>query len=83
MDVVREAGGPPVMDEDVDHLLELHEMLESHPETKFPASNRAATEPFPQPSKSQQYDLCLDCFKAYHRNPLACEIPLLIGFSAN
>ena len=83
MDVVREGDGPPVMDEDVDHLLELHEILESHPETKFPAANRAATDSFPPSSKSQQYDLCLDCFKAYYRNPLACEIPLSIGFSAN
>lgn len=84
MDAVIEGSGTPCcLDEDVDHLLELHELLELHPElTKNPAS-RSKLEPPIDKSRSEKFDLCTSCFKAYSRNPLACEISVSIDFSAN
>ena len=63
-------------EDDVDHLTELHQMLEEsceHAErdSETPLSHRG------------QYDLCPDCHRQFLKNPLGRENFLAIGFSNN
>lgn len=62
-------------DDDNDHLLELHEILERLDEED---------DGVPEPDISRHhFDLCSDCYKVYSRNPVARDIPLTIEFSEN
>lgn len=69
------SGSPPVVDDDSDHLLELHEILERLDEDEEPPCDAAATR--------RHFDLCSDCYKIYSRNPIARDMPLTIEFSKN
>ncbi len=63
-------------EDDVDHLTELHHMLEDgggepDPHCETPHSHRG------------QYDLCPDCHRQFLKNPLGRENLVAIGFSNN
>ena len=63
-------------DDDSDHLLELHEILERIDEEEDVAGPEADT-------THHKFDLCSDCYKVYSRNPIARDVPLTIEFSEN
>lgn len=65
----------PVDDDDSDHLLELHEILERLDDDEPTAGETACAR--------RHFDLCSDCFKIYSRNPIARDMPLTIEFSNN
>ncbi|WP_164103438.1 hypothetical protein [Candidatus Laterigemmans baculatus] len=62
-------------DDDGDHLLELHELLERLDEEEEGGPEADLVR--------HHFDLCSDCFKVYARNPIARELPLSIEFSEN
>lgn len=62
-------------DDDSDHLLELHEILE-----RLEDEGGDQSEP---ETLHHHFDLCSDCYKIYSRNPVAREMPLTIEFSEN
>ena len=67
---------PSPIEDDGDHLMELHEILE----------RLGDDEPLParDPDNcSRHFDLCSDCYKVYAKNPLARDLPLSIQFSEN
>lgn len=72
---VFECGAHVEPNQEEDHLLELHEVLERMEDEPEPV--RAAK------TQSHHFDLCSDCYKVYSRNPLARETPLSIEFSEN
>jgi len=62
-------------DEENDHLLELQETLERMED---------APDEFDDPvDPRRRFDLCVDCFREYQKNPLGLEPQLHIGFSEN
>lgn len=76
VNAVFDAIDPPGHDDDSDHLMELHEVLErleDCDEIPAPVSN----------SLQQHFDLCSDCYKVYARNPLSRDVPVSIQFSQN
>ncbi|MDG2220110.1 MAG: hypothetical protein P8L85_01940 [Rubripirellula sp.] len=63
------------MEEDIDHLAELHQMLEGmHQETLDQEA---------QSSHHGQYDLCPECHRQFLKNPLGRDSMLALGFSNN
>lgn len=69
-------SGQPPLDDDADHLMELHEILERLDEDD-PVPARTPD------TRQCQFDLCSDCYKVYCKNPLAREVPVSIQFSEN
>src|SRR6056297_2039481 len=65
-----------MIDEDVDHLSELHELLESLEEESDHRLQADLTH-------RGHYDLCPECHRRFLRNPLGRDAPLAIGFSNN
>ena len=63
-------------DDDVDHLSELHQILEGISEDELDCVA-------PETSHQGQYDLCPDCHEQFIKNPLGRDVPLTIGFSNN
>ena len=63
-------------DDDTDHLLELHEILERLEDEE---SDSMGDDVY----QRRRYDLCCDCFRQYQKNPLGRESGLSLGFSAN
>ena len=63
-------------DEERDHLLELHEILERHDDQENPLISDEVY-------GSRRYDLCSDCYQAFIQNPLGQDVPKAIGFSPN
>lgn len=64
------------LDDDADHLLELHEILERLDEEDAVPTRTPDT-------RQCHFDLCSDCYKAYCKNPLARDLPVSIQFSEN
>ena len=62
-------------DDDCDHLLELHEILERLDEDEDMECDAEISH--------HHFDLCSDCYKVYSRNPIARDLPLTIEFSEN
>lgn len=62
-------------DDEGDHLLELHEILERLDEEEDLGPEEEVLH--------HHFDLCSDCYKVYSRNPIARELPLTIEFSEN
>lgn len=65
-----------IADDDTDHLLELHEILERLDDEESDAIGDDVYQ-------RQRYDLCCGCFRQYQKNPLGRESSLSFGFSAN
>ena len=63
-------------DDDIDHLTELHQMLEE-------AVDQGVQESDTPLSHRGQYDLCPDCHRQFLKNPLGRENFVAIGFSNN
>ncbi|MCP4889829.1 hypothetical protein N9D23_08465 [Rubripirellula sp.] len=63
------------MEEDIDHLAELHQMLEG--------MNQEVLNEEAQSSHHGQYDLCPECHRQFLKNPLGRDSMLALGFSNN
>ncbi len=64
------------VDEDRDHLLEIHEILERADDAHDPLISDEIYQ-------RQRYDLCSDCYRAFVKNPLGNEISKQLDFSNN
>lgn len=64
-------------DEDRDHLMELHEVLERMEESE---ENETLDEDV---YRRQRFDLCPECYRKYVMNPLGRELAAPLGFSDN
>ena len=74
--IMRELAKKFEQDEEQDHLLELHEILERHDDQQDPL---VSDEIYGR----RRFDVCSDCYKAFIGNPLGQEIPKVIDFSQN
>lgn len=72
VDLPESAGGNG---DDVDHLMELHELLERVDDEDVDGDD--------QVTHSQRFDLCSACHHKYLKNPLGRDATLLLGFSQN
>ncbi|TWT83430.1 hypothetical protein CA13_48950 [Planctomycetes bacterium CA13] len=63
-------------DEDIDHLTELHQILEGIADDEFEF-------PLPETSHCSSYDLCPECHRQFLKNPLGRDSVLALGFSNN
>jgi len=63
-------------DEERDHLLEIHEILERRDEEN---DSLADDEVYDR----KRFDLCTECYKAYLRNPIGRDVMKHVDFSQN
>ena len=63
-------------DEECDHLLEIHEILER---AAADDESELGAEVFAR----RRFDLCAECYRAFLRNPMGHEIAKTIDFSQN
>ena len=63
-------------DDDRDHLLEIHEILEQQEETSAAADDDEVY-------CRKRFDLCYECYQAFLRNPMGQESPKPVDFSQN
>ena len=61
------------LDEDRDHLSEIHEILESSDPDDL----------LEEVEQRRSFDLCSECFRRFQKNPLGCELTAQFGFSNN
>ena len=66
---------PNEFDDDIDHLSELHQILEDICEDGVESSENS--------SHRGRYDLCPECRQQFVKNPLGRDALLAIGFSNN
>ena len=64
------------LDEDRDHLAELHDLLETYDE-------EPATPLGDDIYQKSTYDLCPECYRKFARNPLGGELVTQLDFSNN
>lgn len=64
-------------EDDVDHLNELHQILEGTHESVLAGNDESET------SHSGRYDLCSECYRQFLKNPLGRDTVLALGFSNN
>ena len=65
-------------EDDIDHLAELHQVLEGLTEEEF--ADAAETD---ETTHRGSYDLCPECHKQFMQNPLGRDAMVAIGFSNN
>lgn len=65
------------IEDDIDHLAELHQVLEGMADEEFDDVADAET------THRGSYDLCPECHKQFLRNPLGRDSMMAIGFSNN
>jgi len=63
-------------DDDRDHLLEIHEILERLEDEE---SELVGEDVY----QRQRFDLCPECYRSFMKNPLGREAPAQLGFSQN
>ena len=63
-------------DDDRDHLLELHEILERADDAENPLISDDIYQ-------RQRFDLCSECYRAFVKNPLGIEVAKQLDFSKN
>jgi hypothetical protein len=69
-------GGDAEPDDDRDHLLELHEVLERlESDENGPVDEDVY--------RRKRFDLCTDCYRKYLKNPLGRELSVPLGYSNN
>ena len=75
---IHSAVDPPREDleDDVDHLAELHQMLEGIVDSDL-------DDPCAESSHHGRYDLCPECHRQFLKNPLGRDAMLALGFSNN
>lgn len=78
LEVQAQMGGNAfgVDEEERDHLLEIHEILERHDDQNDPLISDDIY-------SRRRFDLCSDCYRAFLRNPLGQETAKPVGFSDN
>lgn len=64
------------VEDDRDHLAEIHEALEG---AQSAASDASLDDAYQQ----RRFDMCAECFQRYQQNPLAVEPFAQIGFTPN
>lgn len=64
------------VEDDRDHLLEIHEILERLEDEE---SDAIAEDVY----QKQRYDLCPECYRQYIKNPIGRELTAQFGFSNN
>ena len=64
------------VEDDIDHLTELHQMLEGMTDPALDDDERES-------SHHGRYDLCPECHRQFLRNPLGRDAVLALGFSNN
>lgn len=64
------------LDDDVDHLAELHQILEGMVDSDMDEESCES-------SHHGRYDLCAECHRAFLKNPLGRDAMLALGFSNN
>lgn len=64
------------VEDDRDHLLELQEYLERIDDSDHEVLGDDVYQ-------KQRFDLCLECYKEYIKNPVGRELPAHLGFSQN
>ena len=67
----------PEFEDDIDHLNELHQILEGMHEPVIATDAEAET------SHHGRYDLCPECHRQFLKNPLGRDAVLALGFSNN
>lgn len=67
----------PEFEDDVDHLNELHQVLEGIHEPVIEPDGESET------SHHGRYDLCPECHRQFLKNPLGRDAVLALGFSNN
>lgn len=75
---IQTASDHPIEDleDDVDHLAELHQMLEGIAESEIDGESCES-------SHHGRYDLCPECHRQFMKNPLGRDAMLALGFSNN
>ena len=63
-------------EDDRDHLLEIHEMLEAMDPEDIEEGLEAD-------ERTLSFDLCSECYRKFIRNPLGIETTVRVGFSHN
>ncbi len=77
IDIQSAAEGPfGEMDDDVDHLTELHQILEGIADDVLECDSQES-------SHRGRYDLCPECHRQFLKNPLGRDAMLALGFSNN
>lgn len=69
---------PVDLEDDIDHLTELHQMLEGNHDQPIRDGDDLV-----ESSHRGQYDLCPECYRQLLRNPLGRDSMLALGFSNN
>jgi hypothetical protein len=69
-------GADVSTDDDRDHLLEIHEILERADDANDPLISDEVY-------RRQRFDLCSDCYRAFLSNPLGHEHNKQLDFSKN
>lgn len=64
------------LDDDRDHLAEIHEILERLDEDGSDLTDASIYQ-------KRRHDLCPECFRKYIKNPLGADLPVHLGFSQN
>ena len=67
----------PEFEDDIDHLNEIHHVLEGMHDPDIVTDEKAET------SHHGQYDLCPECHRQFLKNPLGRDAVLALGFSNN
>ncbi len=75
---IQTASDQPIEDleDDVDHLTELHQMLEGIADSEIEDESCES-------SHHGRYDLCPECHRQFLKNPLGRDAMLALGFSNN
>jgi hypothetical protein len=74
--VMAPLGNQVVEDEDRDHLMEIHEILERHQDAADPLADDEGYQ-------RQRFDLCSECHRKFVRNPLGKDNAKQLDFSNN
>ncbi|MDG2381179.1 MAG: hypothetical protein P8N76_05855 [Pirellulaceae bacterium] len=74
--VMEPIDGEVIEDDDRDHLMELHEIMEHAEDAENPLIGEGVYQ-------RKRYDLCSDCHRQFLRNPVGRETAKLMDFSEN
>ena len=67
---------PAEVDDEPDHLMEVHEILEQLTDSDFEDLDDHVR-------RHQRYDLCSECYRQFIRNPIGRDVAAQLGFSSN
>ena len=76
LEIEAKLGDNVFADDDQDHLLEVHEILERQDDERDSTMDDEVY-------SRKRFDLCSNCYKEYLRNPMGREVSKLVNFSQN